>query len=99
MPVSPGDLGGLYFNICFPASKTLAPTEKEEGGSWPRHLERLLRVILERVGKAAVLFYGGQDVSVKEAIEKGMYMQRPLLQTYLPYRYSSPLQHIPIKGD
>lgn len=50
-------------NTCFPASKTLATTEeREEGGSWSRHLEKLLRaggsfVILERAGKTAMLFY------------------------------------------
>lgn len=33
--------GDLYFNTCFPASNTLATTtkEREEGGSWSRHLE------------------------------------------------------------
>lgn len=37
--------GDLYFNTCFPASNTLATTtkEREEGGSWSRHLEKLLR--------------------------------------------------------
>lgn len=61
MTVSPGDLGDLYLNTCFPASKS---TGTNSGGRWllvlaPRELFRAggSFVILDRVGKAVVLFY------------------------------------------
>lgn len=68
--------GDLYFNTCFAASNTLAATtmEREEGGSWSRHPEKLLRawgkLCHPREGRknSCAVLLGVRGGAVKEAI-------------------------------